>query len=224
MSATTAAAPAIRAREAGWLRDVLTVAGRGLRSIPGDTEVLIPALIIPVFFFWVNVGSLQPLTQGANGAGIDFKAFQIPTAIIFGVTGLTRAPTLVLDIQNGYFDRLLMTPVRRTALLFGLMASDFVLAMVMTIPVLLLGVVVGVDYATGLAGWAFILLIAAFWSLAYAGFPYAIALKTGNPAAVNTSFVIFLPLVFLTAARGSGPGGALPHEHCGFALSKRFAA
>jgi ABC-2 type transport system permease protein len=28
--------------------------------------------------------------------------------------------------------------------------------------------------------------------------PYAIALKTGNPAAVNSSFLLFLPVTFLT--------------------------
>jgi len=34
--------------------------------------------------------------------------------------------------------------------------------------------------------------------LAYTGFPYAIALKTGSPAAVNSSFLLFMPFVFLT--------------------------
>jgi ABC-2 type transport system permease protein len=41
-------------------------------------------------------------------------------------------------------------------------------------------------------------LLAATWGLAFTGFPYAIALKTGNPAAVNSSFVIFFPFAFLT--------------------------
>jgi ABC-2 type transport system permease protein len=40
-------------------------------------------------------------------------------AIAFAVTGMSRAPTLVTDIQSGYFDRLCMTPVRRVALLLG---------------------------------------------------------------------------------------------------------
>ena len=61
------------------------------------------------------------------GTGIDFKAFQLPVAIIFAVTGLSRASALVTDIQNGYFDRLLMTPIRRLSLLLGLMMADFVL-------------------------------------------------------------------------------------------------
>ena len=42
--------------------------------------------------------------------------------------------------------------------------------------------------------------LAALWSLAFAGFGYAIALKTGNPAAVNSSFLLFFPFLFLTSS------------------------
>ncbi|MBA3804004.1 MAG: ABC transporter permease, partial [Acidimicrobiia bacterium] len=38
------------------------------------------------------------------------------------------------------------------------------------------------------------------WCLAYAGFAYAIALKTGNPAAVQSSFLLFFPFLFLTSS------------------------
>ena len=40
--------------------------------------------------------------------------------------------------------------------------------------------------------------LSGLWGLAYTGFPYAIAFKTGNPAAVNSSFLLFFPFVFLT--------------------------
>ncbi len=40
----------------------------------------------------------------------------------------------------------------------------------------------------------------ALWGLVFTGFPYAVALKTGNPAAVNACFVVFFPLFFLSDA------------------------
>jgi ABC-2 type transport system permease protein len=43
-------------------------------------------------------------------------------------------------------------------------------------------------------------VICGLWGLVFTGFPYAVALKTGNPAAVNACFVIFFPLFFLTDA------------------------
>ena len=73
-------------------------------------------------------------------------------AIAFAVTGMSRAPTLVTDIQGGYFDRLCMTPIRRMALLLGLMVADVAVIVALCIPVLAIGFGVGVRFATGFAG------------------------------------------------------------------------
>ena len=189
---------AVRARKAGFAADLVSVAGRALRSIPREPEAVIPALIVPLFFFVVNIGSLQDVAE--QQIGFDFKAFQLPVAIIFAVTGVSRASTLVTDIQSGYFDRLLMTPVKRLALLLGLMVADLALVIGLSIPVLALGFLLGVDFVTGPLGVLAFLLLAGSWGVGFTGFPYAIALKTGNPAAVNSSFILFFPFAFLTTA------------------------
>ena len=173
----------IRARRSNFLRDVVSVAGRALRAVPRDMEALIPAIAIPVFFFIVNVGALQDQTE--RFLDIDYKAFQLPVAIIFAVTGVSRAITVVTDIQSGYFDKLSLTPVNRLAMLLGFTIADFALVVILSIPVIALGFIVGVRFETGLAGLLMFVVMAGCWGLAYAGFPYAIALKTGNPAAVT---------------------------------------
>ena len=196
---TQAQTQPIQAREAGFVADVISVAGRALRQIPRDPESVLPALVVPVFFFVVNIGSLQSITERGL-KGFDFKAFQLPVAIIFAVTGVSRASTLVLDIQGGYFDRLLMTPIRRLALLLGLMVADFTMVVALGIPVVVLGLAVGVNFKTGPLGIVVFLIMAGTWGLVFTGFPYAIALKTGNPAAVNSSFILFFPFAFLTTS------------------------
>jgi ABC-2 type transport system permease protein len=188
--------PEVRARRSSALHDLLTIAGRSLRAVPREPEFLVPALVVPLFFFVVNVGALEPVAE--QGLVPDFKAFQLPVAIIFAVTGISRASALVTDIQGGYFDRLLLTPVRRLALLLGLMVADFVLVVALTIPVLALGFVLGVRFETGVVGMLVFVFLSACWGLVFAGFPYAIALKTGNPGAVNSSFILFFPFAFLT--------------------------
>ena len=186
----------IQARRAGFFSDVISVATRALRSIPRDPEAIYPALIIPVFFYAINVGALQDMAERIPG--LDYKAFQLPVAIIFAVTGISRAVTLVTDIQTGYFDRLSLTPVSRLALLLGLTVADFTLVVALTIPVIIIGFVVGVTFASGALGLLLFILLSGLWGLVFTGFPYAIALKTGNPAAVNSSFLLFFPFVFLT--------------------------
>ncbi|MGB3737095.1 MAG: ABC transporter permease [Ilumatobacter sp.] len=187
------------ARKATIIHDLATIAKRACRSVFREPEFFIPAIIVPVFFFVVNIGALQDVAE-AGAPGLDFKAFQLPVAIIFAVTGVSRASSLVIDIQGGYFDRLLLTPVRRPTLLLGLMAADLMAVMMLAIPVTTLGLILGVSFATGPIGIIVFLFYGALWGLAFAGFPYAIALKTGNPAAVNSSFILFFPFAFLTTS------------------------
>ena len=189
----------IGARPAGFWADLWTVTLRSLRALPREPELLIPSLIFPVFFFVVNIGTLQDFTQRGI-PGLDYRAFQLPSAIVFAVTGVSRAHAVVTDIQSGYFDRMLMTPVRRLPLLVGMMAADFVQIILLAIPVVLLGAVVGVRFETGLMGLLLFLLISGFWGLAFTGFSYAIALKTASAGMVNASFILFLPFAFLTTA------------------------
>ena len=190
---------AVRARPTGFVHDVTTIAGRALRAVPRDLEAVIPPVFIAVFFFVVNVATLSQLTEGSID-GFDYTAFQMPTAILLGVTGVSRAPALVLDVQNGYLDRLLMTPLRRTAILLGHLVADVAIAACLTIPILVLGLAMGAGFETGAAGLVAFVAMASMWSLAFAGFGYAVALKTGNPAAVQSIFMLFFPFLFLTTS------------------------
>ncbi len=189
----------IRARQAGFLRDLGSIAGRSIRAIPRDLESVLPALLIPVFWMLVSVGALESVAEGFY-PGLDFRAFQVPVAVIFAVTGVSRAHDLVLDIRSGYFDRLSITPVSRPALVLGMMMADLVLVIGLTVPVLGLGWIIGVRFATGLAGLVLFVLIAGLWGLAFTAFLYAIALKTANSAAVTAGVLLFFPFAFLTTA------------------------
>ena len=191
-----ASQPLIRARKGGFLRDMVTVSQRALRSTIRDTEVIIPALLIPVFMYLVTVGALEDFAETIPG--LDYRAFQIPVAVLFAVTGISRAITVVTDIQTGYFDRLVVSPVNRLALLLGLMVADFALVVALTVPVIIMAVIAGVNFETGIPGILVFMVMAGMWGLVFAGFPYTIALKTGNPAAVNLSFLLFFPFLFMT--------------------------
>lgn len=190
----------VKARPSGFFSDMASVSNRALRLLPRDLESIIPGMLVPLFFLVVTIGAIQNLVD-ETVTGIDYKAFQLPVAIMTAVTGMTRANSLVIDISGGYFDRLLMTPVNRYALLLGLMAADFTLFVAMAVPVIVLGFIIGVGFgATGVLGILVFVLFGALWGLAYTGFPYAIALRTGNPSAVNSSFLLFFPFMFLTTA------------------------
>jgi ABC-2 type transport system permease protein len=189
----------VLAHRSSVLRDIRSIAGRALRGVPREPATVVPPIFIALFFFVVNIGTLQNITQN-HIPNFDIKSFMMPTAILIGVTGVSRAGSLVLDIQNGYFDRLLLTPVRRIAILLGHMVADVAVACALTVPILILAFILGVRFASGPIGIVVFIAMAGLWSLAFAGFGYAIALKTGNPAAVNSSFLLFFPFLFLTSS------------------------
>jgi ABC-2 type transport system permease protein len=180
------------------MADMAAISMRAMRAAQRDPEAIIPPIFIGAFFFAINVGSLQSLAESAGD--FDYKAFQLPTAVILTVTGLTRAYALVVDIQNGYFDKLTLSPARRSTLLLGHMVADFVLAGFLTLAVTIVALVAGVRFETGPLGILGLMVLCGLWSVAYAGVPYALALKTGNPTVVNQSFLIFFPFAFLTSA------------------------
>jgi ABC-2 type transport system permease protein len=192
----TATSLRVKARPAGFVVDVASIARRSIRAIPREPASVVPALFVPIFFYVLNIGALSQITHAAEH--FDFKAFELPVAVVFAVTGVSRASALVTDIQNGYFDRLMITPVRRLPLLLGLMTADLTLVMALAIPVLLVGLALGVHFATGILGMVVFVVLCGVWGLVFTGLPYAIALKTGSPGAVNASFVLFFPITFLS--------------------------
>ena len=80
------------------------------------------------------------------------------------------------------------------------MTADLTVAAMLAIPILILGFIVGVRFEAGPLGVLAFIAICSLWCLAYAGFAYSIALKTGNPAAVQSSFLLFFPFLFLTSS------------------------
>src|SRR5204863_8468281 len=88
----------------------------------------------------------------------------------------------------------------RLAILLGHLTADVAVAAVLTVPIIIVGFLLGVRFESGPLGIVVFIFLAALWSLTFSGFGYAIALKTGNPAAVNSTFLLFFPFLFLTTS------------------------
>ena len=110
------------------MTDVLLLGRRAVREIIRYPEATIPVLFIPLFFLAVNVGQVSETfpssTPFLNGQG--YVAFQLPVSLMFAVATATSGLALVTEIENGYFDKLLVAPIRRTSIIFGRLAADLV--------------------------------------------------------------------------------------------------
>ena len=199
MSATSTATelPAVAAppRVPDALRSAFYIGVREVRNVLRAPADFLPGLFIPVFFYFIQVGSLSKFA--AQYGLTNYKGFQFPIGLLFAASNGGSGLNMVMDIESGYFDKLLLTPVNRLALLLGAMGADLCRIFVQCTFVTVLALAAGLRFETGVAGAVVLILIASLWGLAYSAIGFAIALKTGSPAATQSAWVIFFPLIFL---------------------------
>lgn len=165
-------------------------------------SVIIPSLIISVFFLVVYEATLGDASNFLPGlGGNNYIAFILPLSIVSAaLSGAGSAgQNIVRDIENGYFDKLSLTPLSRGALILGPMIAGALVLVLQTTLVTLVGLLMGLDSATGFGGIAAVLGYALLLGVAFSGFTVGIALRSGNAAATQGASFLFFPLTFLTA-------------------------
>jgi ABC-2 type transport system permease protein len=183
------------------MSEIYLLGRRAVREIVRYPEATIPTLFIPLFFLAVNVGQVTETYPSSTPFlhGQTYAAFQIPVSLMFAVATANTGLALVTEIDNGYFDKLLAAPIRRTSLILGRLVADLVRGVVASIVVVLVGILIfGVHLESGVLGALVLVSLAAAFGVAYAGFGVLVALKTRNVQATSTSFLLFFPLLFLT--------------------------
>jgi ABC-2 type transport system permease protein len=182
------------------MTEVLLLARRSVREIVRYPEATIPSLFIPLFFLVVNIGQVSKTFPSSTPflRGQGYVAFQLPVSLMFAVATASSGLALVTEIDQGYFDKLLAAPIRRSSIIFGRLAADFVRGVMGSTVVLLAGLALGAHMQSGVLGAVVLVLLAALFGVGYAGFGILVALRTRNVQATNTSFLLFFPLLFLT--------------------------
>ena len=175
---STAAPPALPVAAALWrrsLNEVLRVRG-----------ALLPATVAPVIFLLGISGQFNRLT-GLDGFPTDsYLSWIVPLSCIQGAgfAGAATGSNLARDIEQGWFDRLLLSPVPRAVLLVGPILGAVTRALVPTTVVLIVGLLLGAELTGGVPG-----LVALY--VAASGF-----------CAIAALWGIFIALTFRTQQAG----------------------
>src|SRR5436305_7062108 len=182
------------------MAETLLLGRRAVREVVRYPEATIPTLFIPLFFLVVNIGQVSKTFPSTTPflRGQGYVAFQLPVSLMFAVATATSGLALVTEIDLGYFDKLLVAPIRRSSIIFGRLTADLVRGIAGSALVLLVGIALGVHVRSGVLGAVVIVLLAALFGVAHAGFGILIALRTRNVQATQSSFLLFFPALFLT--------------------------
>lgn len=185
-----------------FFHQITMMTWRNLKVIFRTPEAVIPTLIISGFFLFVYEASLGNAAEFLPGlSGSQYLAFILPLSVISAaLSGSSVAgQSLVRDIESGYFDKMLLTPVNRVALLSGPVLAGAIILMMQTALIVAIGLLMGLESATGILGLLGVIGFALLLGTGFAGFTVAVALRTGNAAATSGASFAFFPLSFLTA-------------------------
>jgi ABC-2 type transport system permease protein len=189
--------PQTLAAPAGLVSDVVAITGRSIRGILREPELFIFALIIPVFFFVVQIGALADVAEQTLGLP-NYAAFQLPISILFAAASTSGGNALVLDIAGGYWDKLSLTPAHRSALVIGNLFGEMFAVLGYSLVLLLFGFAIGVRFEDPIIGPLGLLALTLLFGIGFASVSIAVALATGSVRATQSTFIIFFPLLFLT--------------------------
>ena len=171
-----------------------------VRTLRQPAAVFFP-IAFPLTLMLVNAGGLTPATRLPGFPTDSFYAFALAVPFIQGALFATMnaGTDLARDIQDGFFNRLALTPLRSTGLLVGLLAGVVTLGLAQSVIYLVVGLAIGVDFASGVAGMLVLLLLSAVILLAFGAIGATAALRTGSGEAVQGLFPAFFVFLFISS-------------------------
>jgi ABC-2 type transport system permease protein len=165
-----------------------------VRTLRQPAAVFFP-IAFPLTLMLVNAGGLTPATRLPGFPTDSFYAFALAIPFIQGALFATMnaGTDLARDIQDGFFNRLALTPLRSTGLLVGLLAGVVTLGLAQSVIYLVVGLAIGV------AGMLVLLLLSAVILLAFGAIGATAALRTGSGEAVQGLFPAFFVFLFISS-------------------------
>jgi ABC-2 type transport system permease protein len=178
---------------------ILLLTRRSLVTIFRTPEAILPPVAISLFFLLIYTSTLGKASSFIPDLGGSYLGFILPLSIVSAsLSGAgIAAQNLVRDIERGYFDKLLLTPISRPALLLGpIMAGALILGFQASL-VVGVGLLMGLRPVTGLGGLLAVIGFSVLLGTGFAGFTVSAALGSGSAAATQGASFIFFPLTFL---------------------------
>ncbi|CCQ34642.1 ABC-type drug export system membrane protein [Halorhabdus tiamatea SARL4B] len=165
--------------------------------------VVVSSLLQPIIFLVLFTQVFGNIAGGALQTGVSYETYLLP-AIAVQIALIVASSSgigLVDDIESGVFQKTLVTPMNRAAVFLGKTLSELVRIVVQVTIILVLGVVLGAEVATGVPGALAIIGIAILFSLWFLAFSNTVALITRDQeSTIIAANMLQLPLLFVSSA------------------------
>ena len=177
------------------------LAQRSITRTARQPASAIPPLVFPVALLLVNAGGLRASTLLPGFPTDSFLAFALAVPFIQGALFATMnaGTDLARDIQTGFFSRLALTPMRGSSLLAGQLAGIVTLGVLQAVFYIIVGLLLGVRFASGPGGVALLLVYAALVALGFGALGSFLALRTGSGESIQGLFPVLFVFLFISS-------------------------
>ncbi len=185
------------------LRVVVALARRALRNALRRPQFLAPLVLFPSMFLAVNVGGLARTTALPGFPKVDgFLDFQLAGAMTQSLLlgGVATGIATALEIEGGFFDRLVASPIPRTSIVLGRLVATGATAIAQVTYFLLIGFLFGASVKGGVPGVLVVYLIATVAGVGFGAIGQAIALRAQSASSVQGIFPLVLVVLFASSA------------------------
>lgn len=179
------------------------IAGRSLMLIPRVPSTFVPSLVMPIFLTITFSGQFSGLTQLPGFPADKIIDWFIPMTLIQGAAfaGITTGMGVARDLESGFYDRFLLSPARRGALLVGPLVGSVCRAVIPITLLLLVAVVAGAHFSGGLLGVVVLVIAGLGVALAAGAWATALALRFKTMQAAPLMQIGIFLTVFLSTAQ-----------------------
>ena len=115
------------------------------------------------------------------------------------LSGVNSGAKLAFDIETGFLDRLVMTPVTSTAIMVGHLVGSLALSLIQLTVFLAAGLIGGVDIHAGLLGIPVMYALALAVGIAFSAIGVIIGVRTGSSEKVQGIFPLFFIVMIFSS-------------------------
>jgi len=182
--------------------DIQSMFIRALTKIVRNPILLFINLFTPLLFLILFSQLLQKLGTFLGPTG-NYLTYLTPGILVLNaVTGSFQSGmSIVNDINSGFLQKTLLTPINRAAILLGRLMADILVLILQSIIIIGIAGLIGLRIVTGAGGILLIFVTVAFFGLAWSGLLLAVGLATRKAETVSAvGNLLVFPLIFISSA------------------------
>ncbi|MBW3615235.1 MAG: ABC transporter permease [Actinobacteria bacterium] len=181
---------------------VVSLSRRSILNTLRQPQMWVPSMVFPLVFTALTTGAMGRATRLPGFPADSFLDFAVASAVVQGVLfGATAGGSdMAVDIQDGFFDRLISSPVSRPGIVVARLAGAAVLGALQALVFMAVLTAFGAHIRGGPGAVLTIVAVAMLLAMAIGGLSVAIALKTGSSEVVQAAFPVFFISLFTSSA------------------------